>query len=361
MAHPKVLVVGAGPVGLAAANRLLRNGAAVRIIDRNPARTTLSKALAINVRTLEHLEASGLSDRLIEAGQRINRMRFFRGADPLAEIDLSRLHHRFNYLVCLPQSETERIFEDELNAQGGRVERETELTGFHREGETVTAALTGPGGWAETATVDYLVGADGAHSAVRKGLGVGFPGGRHDLRWNLADVQIDGPYRDDEAVMHLQPAHAMLVLPLGRRWFRIVTTVPDALNRLPLGRVVGQPAWNTDFTTSHRIVDSYGAGRVFLVGDAAHLHSPAGGRGMNLGIEDATVLANRIVGGGLETYSRDRRKVGLSVIAQTERMLTMVTLSNPLAQALRNLALRCLVPLEPVQARLRPRLMGLAD
>ena len=361
MTQPKVLIVGAGPVGLAAANRLVRNGAEVRIVDRSAARTTLSKALAINVRTLEHLEVSGLSERLIEAGQRIHRMRFFSGAAPLAAIELWRLPHRYNFLLCLPQSETERILEEDLNALGGEVERETELTGFRQEGERVSVTLSGPGGREETVSTDYLVGADGAHSTVRKGLGVGFPGRRHDLVWNLADVKLEGPYGDDEASMHLQPAHAMLILPLGSGRFRIVTTVPDALNRLPMGRVVGTPSWTTDFTTSHRIVDSYGTDRVFLAGDAAHIHSPAGGRGMNLGIEDATVLANRIVGGGLETYSRDRRRVGLSIIGQTERLLAMVTLRNRIARGLRDAALRFLVPLEPVQARLRPRLMGLAD
>jgi len=358
---PSVLVVGAGPVGLAAANRLARRGASVRIIDRNAARTELSKALAVNVRTLEHLERCGLSERLIAAGQRINRMRLFRGTEHLASIHLDRLPHRHNYLISLPQSETERILEEDLASLGISVERETPLTAFEADGETVRATLAPAAGEPTTVAADYLIGADGAHSTVRKALGVGFPGGRHEFKWNLADVEIDGPYGDDEVTMHLHPAHAMLVIPMGRRRFRIVTTVPDALSRLPMGRIVGAPGWQTDFASSHRIVDSYGAGRVFLAGDAAHLHSPAGGRGMNLGIEDATVLADRIVDGGLETYSDDRRRVGQSIVAQTDRMLAMATLRHPLGRAVRDLVLRHLIPTEAVQRRLRPRLMGIAD
>lgn len=358
---PTVLVAGAGPVGLAAANRLTRGGATVRIVDSNAARTPLSKALAVNVRTMELLESSGLTERLVTAGQRLNRMRFFSGNTHLADIRFDGLDHRYNFLVSLPQSETERILEEDLQALGVDVERRTTLTAFSPGDDGVDVTLQTEGSDETTLHVDYLVGADGAHSTVRKGLGVGFPGERHPLNWNLADVEIDGPYGDDAVTMHLQPEHAMLVIPLGQRRFRIVTTVPDALSKLPMGKIVGAPSWSADFATGHRIVDGYGSGRVFLAGDAAHIHSPAGGRGMNLGIEDATVLADRITGGGLETYSTDRRRVGLSVVRQTERMLAMATLRNPVAQSLRDLALRGLVPLEAVQNTLRPRLMGIAD
>lgn len=358
---PTVLIAGAGPVGLAAANRLTRNGATVRIVDSDAARTTLSKALAVNVRTMELLERSGLTERMIAAGQRLNRMRFFSDATPLSEIRFDRLDHRYNFLVSLPQSETERILEEDLMALGVGVDRRTELAAFSTGDGGVEATLRSADGGETRVRFDYLVGADGAHSTVRKGLGVGFPGERHPLHWNLADVEIDGPYGPDEVTMHLQPEHAMLVIPLGGRRFRIVTTVPDALSKLPMGRIVGTPSWSADFSTGHRIVDSYGSGRVFLAGDAAHIHSPAGGRGMNLGIEDATVLADRISEGGLDTYSNDRRRVGLSIVQQTERMLSMGTLKNPIARGLRDLALRHLVPLETVQRMLRPRLMGIAD
>ncbi|SDF39561.1 MULTISPECIES: FAD-dependent oxidoreductase [Thalassobaculum] len=358
---PSVLVAGAGPVGLAAANRLTRNGATVRIVDSNAARTTLSKALAVNVRTMELLERSGLTERLIAAGQRLNRMRFFSGAKPLADIHFDRLDHRYNFLISLPQSETERILEEDLLALGVGVDRRTGLTAFSAGDDVVDATLRSEDGSETKVRVDYLIGADGAHSMVRKGLGVGFPGERHPLHWNLADVEIDGPYGADEVTMHLQPEHAMLVIPLGGRRFRIVTTVPDALSKLPMGKIVGTPSWSADFSTGHRIVDSYGSSRVFLAGDAAHIHSPAGGRGMNLGIEDATVLADRISNGGLTSYSRDRRRVGLSIVQQTERMLSMATLKNPMARGLRNMLLRQVVPLDAVQRILRPRLMGIAD
>ncbi len=368
--RPSVLVAGAGPVGLAAANRLARNGARVRIIDSNEAPTPFSKALGINSRTLDILEPSGLSAKLIAAGQKIRRMNLHEGSRRLAAIHLDRLEHRYNFLLILPQSETERLLAEDLTELGVEVERGVTLTGFTQSDGGVTATVE-RGGEAETLEAGYLVGADGAHSQVRKTLGAGFPGAAHEHQWSLADVHLDDwPYGDDEAAIFMhRDGMTMLVIPLGRpvgqpmgpRLFRAIATVPDVLSHLPFGRVRGAPVWQSDFATSHRIVESYGSGRVFLCGDAAHIHSPAGGRGMNLGIEDATVLADRICTGGLETYSDDRRIVGRSIVAQTDAILATAGRRDPLGRALRNLAIRFLLPLEPVQRRLRWRLAGLAD
>ena len=359
-AGPSVLVAGAGPVGLAAANRLARNGAAVRIVDRAEAATPFSRALAINIRTLDLLAASGLSDKLIAAGQKIHRMILHAGDRRLAVLHLDRLVHRFNFILSLPQSWTERLLAEDLAALGVRVERGTALVGFTQSDHGVNATLDGGGG-AVTARADYLVGADGAHSRVREVLGLEYPGAAHHHRWSLADVRLDWPYADDTVSLFMNPDGAvLLVIPMGDRRFRAVATVPDVLSRLPFGRPAGAPIWQAEFTTSHRIVERYRAGRVYLCGDAAHIHSPAGGRGMNLGIEDATVLADRIRGGGLETYSADRRRIGQSIIRQTDALLAAAARRDPLGRALRDLAIRLLLPLEPVQRRIRQRLMGLA-
>ncbi len=358
---PSVLVVGAGPVGLAAANRLVRNDARVRIIDRNDAATPFSKALAINVRTLEVLEPSGLSAKLIAAGQKIHRMNLHEGSKKLAVLHLDRLPHRYNFILSLPQSETERLLAEGLEALGVQVERKTALVDFEQSSEGVTATLSWNGG-KEAARVDYLVGADGAPSNVREILGIEYPGAAHAHHWSLADVYLDWPYPDNEVSLFMHPdGKVVLVIPMGNGFFRAVATVPGVLSHLPFGRVQGEVIWRSDFTTSHHIVENYGSNRVFLCGDAAHIHSPAGGRGMNLGIEEATVLADRICKGGLETYSADRRPVGQSIIRQTDALLTTAARRDPLGRALRNFVIRFLLPLEPVQRRVRWRMMGLAD
>lgn len=275
----RVLVVGAGPVGLACALELSRLGAEVRIVDRNADRTELSKAVGINARTLELLEASGVTPRLVEAGLRVAGVNLRYDGELLATVRLDRLDHRYNFILSLPQSETEAILEDALAARGITVERETEFGVFEQNEDGVTARLL-RGNRVEHFAGDYIAGSDGAHSTVRKALGLEFGGERYPDEWSLADIRMDWPYGhgDGELLMRADRPLLFVISMPGNR-FRAIATAPDALDLLPEGSDVQEILWQANFTVSLRQVDSYGSGRVFVAGDAAHIHSPAGGRG----------------------------------------------------------------------------------
>lgn len=346
LASPSVLVVGAGPVGLAAAIELTRLGAQVRIVDQRDRRTAESRAIAVNPRTLALLEACGATPRLIAAGVRLRGLRVFAHARHVASVDLSRIRHRYPFLLALPQSETERILEERLTELGVTVARGTRLTELAL-GDRPRAVLDGPAG--ETATADWIVGADGAHSLVRKAIGSGFPGGRYPFRWSLADVTLAGDVEPDRGELHLDPGRPILFrLPLGRGRHRVISNSPDVLDRLPGGWTLGEVIWRSDFSVSHRLADRVAAGRAVVVGDAAHIHSPAGGRGMNLGIEDAATLAPRIMAGDLGDWPERRRARAAQVVRESDRLQSLATASGALP--------RTLVPLLAAVATRIPRL-----
>jgi 2-polyprenyl-6-methoxyphenol hydroxylase-like FAD-dependent oxidoreductase len=356
---PSVLVVGAGPVGLAASLELDHRGAAVRLIEKAADRTALSKAVGINARTLTLLEASGVTERLLKAGLKIPRINLRSGGSLLTTVDFTRLPAPYNFMLSLPQSETERILEEALSARGLRVERGTELAGFAQDVGGIDVRLTA-GDKAEACRVDYLAGCDGAHSTVRKSLGLSFAGERYPETWSLADVRMTWPHGHGEGDLFMHDNGVVLFvisLPEGRH--RVIANVPDALALLPGGSRVDEILWRTEFTVSLRQVASYGTGRVYLAGDAAHIHSPAGGRGMNLGIEDACVLAERMVLGGLESYSRDRHRIGHQVVTESDMQFRMASVGAPALRRIRDWAIRHVLGSEWVQARFRRRMAGL--
>ena len=355
----KVLVAGAGPVGLATALELTRRGAAVRIIDKSADRTHLSKAVGINARTLELLEPAGVTPQLIEAGLPLKRMTLRYDDRVLTTIALDKTDHRFNFILSLPQSETERILEAALAARGVTVERKTELSGFEQSAVGVSARLI-QDNRVDHFIGDYIAGCDGAHSAVRKALGVGFSGERYPDEWSLADIRMDWPYGHGGGDLIMRPDNQVLFvvsLPDGR--FRVIANAPDVLTLLPESSRVTEILWQTNFSVSLRQVDSYGSGRVFLAGDAAHIHSPAGGRGMNLGIEDGCVLARRTVEGGLERYSADRHRVGAQVVRESDQQFRLAAIRNPLLKGMRNLIVRYVLGCECAQAPFRRRMAGI--
>lgn len=370
MAHTfstDVLVVGAGPVGLTAAVELRRRGVSCRIVDRLPARLPFAKAVGIQPRTLELWDRMGLVRAALDAAVPMRgQLAYLDGVEqPRIEFALPpEVPYGF---AALPQYETERILDGFLARFGTAVERGTELMSFAQDADGVTSRLRTPSGSEEELRTRFLVGCDGAHSAVRKGLGLSYEGGAFPEEFMLADVEVDWDLPHPYAVrsMHRDAAGAvddvLVAIPLpGRGRYRVSMMVPPELSaaqqadagpdtvahglqtgRAPalpdiqtvLDRLSPRPAtasgirWASVFRISHRIVDRYSDGRVFVAGDAAHIHPPTGAQGMNTGIQDAWNLAWKLalaVGGRarpglLDSYDAERRPVGEEVVGRTVR------------------------------------------
>lgn len=320
-----ILVVGAGPVGLTAAIELVRRGLPVRVVDRDPEPTAESRAVAIHPRSLHLLEPAGVSERLIAAGVRLRGMRVVAEGRTRATLDLSEIPHRFNFILSLPQDRTERILLDALAERGVSVEQGTELTGLEPAPDGATVALKGLEG-DRTERFAWVIGADGAHSGVRKALDIPFHGAPYPFEWTLADVTIDGPVEPDRGEIHLDPGRPFLFrVPIGPGRHRLIANGPDVLGRIPPTWRIEAVHWQSSFKVSHRQAERVGAGRVWIIGDAAHIHSPAGGRGMNLGMEDAATLAERIAAGDLGSWPAERRAAAARWIGASDRLQRAAT------------------------------------
>jgi 2-polyprenyl-6-methoxyphenol hydroxylase-like FAD-dependent oxidoreductase len=355
-----VLIVGAGPVGLTAAIELLRRDVPVRVIDKSEHRTDLSKAVGINAQTLALLEPSGLTTRLIEAGLKIRQAHLHLDGRPLVSLDLSLVDHPYNFILALPQSETERLLEVRLNDLGGRVERRTELTGFAQEAGRVHGTVRRPEGDEETVDVEALLGADGGRSTVRERLRIPFVGARYEEQWSLADISVDWPYGLDAVNLFLSRAGDLVfTVPIGPDRIRAISQTAHVLELLPSGTTVTEIHWESQFRVALRQAERYQEGACYLAGDAAHVHSPAGGRGMNLGIWDAVAFADQYRAGSLAGYSGERHPIGARILGITDRMFRVTTLKPGWAQFVRNLVLRNVVPLKPVQRLIARNLLGI--
>jgi len=358
MAKPKILIVGAGPCGMTAALELARRGHHPRIVDKEAGPTPLSKAVGISPRSLEILEPTGVTDRLLAAGIRMRGVQARYEDRLLAEIQLGRLPHRFNFLLALAQSQTETVMEEVLAGLGVRVEWNVELTDIRLAGDKVEAELAGAHGGA----FDYVFGADGAHSRVREVLNLAFSGYTHKRLWSIADATIpDWPFPQAMAMANMHRNGDLgFIIPIGPQRFRAVSNTPDALGHLP-GIEHAEVSQADTFHIPVRQADTYQTGGVFLGGDAAHVHSPIGARGMNLGIEDAFVFVRRLSEGALAGYTSERHPVGRRWILLSERMLGAVQSANPLVIPLRNLAIRAVGRLPALQRPMMERVAGLKN
>ena len=377
-----VLIVGAGPVGLTMAAALARRDVPVRIIERAAARTDKSKALVLWSRTLELLDIQGCVSPFLAAGLKGAGARIIAGGQEIVHLALDRAATPYNYALFLPQSETERLLEGELARLGVTVERQVELAAFTVEPDGVGATLRHlPDGDEETARTRWLCACDGAHSTVRHGLGVAFAGATEPSIWILADVMISGVL-PVEVTVCWQEDGILAFFPIGAGRFRIIADVavaPDGgapsladvqtlLDRRgPPGLTVHDPIWLSEFHINERKLKDYRVGPVFLAGDAAHVHSPAGGQGMNTGMQDATNLAWKLAlvwhGAArpslLDSYSPERSAVGDQVLRNAGRMTHVAILRNPILQQLRNAAAGVLGHIPALRQRLADQLCEL--
>lgn len=355
-----ILIAGAGPTGLTAAVELFRRGFAPRIIDRNDGPTPLSKAVGINAHSLDILAECGVTERLLAEGIRLDHMQLWRRDRPLARLDISLVPHKYNFLLALPQSRTEEILVERLEALGGAVARNTTLQSFTQGADGITVALSGPGGLEET-HCDLLLGADGVDSLVRQGASIPFDGFVHPNTWSIADVRVaHWPCDPHAGNLFLHDGGAVgFAVPIGDNRQRFISTTDDAIGHVPGDYSVVEVLRQGTFHVPVKLARAYRDGGVFLAGDAAHVHSPAGALGMNDGIADAHEFARRLAEGSLHGYEAARRPRGQDTISFSERLLGAATLSNPLAVALRDALVPVLTRIAPLQRLMLRRVLNL--
>lgn len=376
-----VLVVGAGPTGLACAMSLARARTSVRVIDRAPLPATHSRAIGIQARTLELFEQHRIVEPFLELGHRLRAANLYSNGSRLARLDFDPLQTRYPYLLCLEQSVTERVLAEHLAALGVRIERGVELVGLRQDAAQVEAQLAYADGRQETCRAAYVVGADGAHSTVRHLLGLSFTGQTFEQTFMLADLQVDSDLSDDEFHLFASAEGLAGIIPMGAGRHRLIAdntaalvngaALPEAVEagrsseampqsraaavdagahadgdadadranavpslelcRMVATRRVHHPlmlstlGWSSFFHINSRMVERLRTQRVFLAGDAAHVHSPAGAQGMNTGIQEALNLGWKLACGVagrageslLDTYQIERHPIERDVLRQT--------------------------------------------
>lgn len=321
-----VLVVGAGPTGLTAAVELQRRGVSVDVVDRRPGGTGLSRAVGITPASLRLLDPSGVAADLLSEGVRITGAAIHAGSRRLSQLQMARLNRPDAFMLTLPQDRTEAILRARLEAAGGAVRFGREVALVAEEASKVL--VTFADGVEER--FDLVLGADGVRSKVRTALGLTFEGIDLPETWAVADVEAQGWSFPDTAAVFLNPrGRIVLVMPIARDRYRVFTDGSGALEQVPLPLNVSRLRETAEFHIAVRQVPRYSVGRVHLAGDAAHCHSPVGGRGMNLGIADACDFAARVAAGTLDGYSAARHAEGAKVIRLSEGARKMLAADDP--------------------------------
>jgi 2-polyprenyl-6-methoxyphenol hydroxylase-like FAD-dependent oxidoreductase len=372
MMQSDVLIIGAGPTGLVLALWLTKLGVKVRIVDKTAEPGTTSRALAVQARTLELYRQLDLADAVVARGHKVPAVNLWVKGESAARLSFESIGSGltpYAFLQIFPQDQHERLLVERLEALDVTVERRTELISFAQEETRVMARLRGPDGHEVDCEANYIAGCDGARSIVRETIGTGFPGGTYRQIFYVADVEATGPALNGELHVDLDEADFLAVFPLaGQGQARLIGTVRDeradrantltfedisdrAINHLKVG--IKKVNWFSTYHVHHRVTQHFRKGRAFLLGDAAHIHSPAGGQGMNTGIGDAinlawklaAVLAGRAGDDLLDSYEAERIGFARRLVATTDRAFSFVTAEGRIADVVRTRVAPVLIPM----------------
>jgi 2-polyprenyl-6-methoxyphenol hydroxylase-like FAD-dependent oxidoreductase len=361
MSSVQVLIAGAGPTGLVLALWLRRLGVNIRIVDSNAGPGTTSRAIGVQARTLEFYRQLQIADEVVSQGLELTAANLWVRGKRVARAafgEMGKGLSPYPYMLIFPQDEHEQLLIAELAADGVHVERDTELVHVEEKRGGVTAQFRGPDGMETICDAAYLAACDGARSPVRHALGIGFPGGTYSHRFYVADAQGSGPVMDGELHVALDRADFLAAFPMkgggrarligmaeasedGREALAWDDVGKGVLDRLDVE--VGHVNWFSTYHVHHRVAERFRSGRVLLLGDAAHVHSPVGGQGMNTGIADATnlgwklaaVLSGSAPEALLDTYEPERISFARRLVATTDRVFTAATSGGRLARILR--------------------------
>lgn len=374
-----ILIVGAGPTGLSLAIALSQRGARVIVIDRQMQGTNTSRAAVIHARTLEVLEQLGVTAKLLEEGIIVPKFRVRDRDRLLLDVDFGELPGRYPFTLMLPQDQTEAILRARLQELGVEVQWATELDTVVQQEDRLVAQLKSPTGNIGM-HASWVVGCDGLHSKVREAANIAFVGGTYPEEFVLADVDMDWPLARSEVDLFFAPQGMMVVAPLPHKRYRIVATAskppkqPDMsfIQRLLDERgPPGEPGridnviWSSRFHVHHRLAENVISGNIILCGDAAHVHSPAGGQGMNTGIQDAVSLADPLLHamkgdrGPLSAWADARQKAAHSVVRLTDRMTRLATLRSAAGCTVRNGILSTIGRIPSARNAIARRIAGL--
>ena len=364
-----VLVIGAGPTGLVLALWLTKLGVRVRIVDKTTEPGTTSRAVAVQARTLEFYRQIGLAEAVVDASACVEAVNLWIGGRRAARIVFGKMGagiSPYPYALTFAQDEHERLLIDRLASLGVHVERATELVAFEERSGGIRATLRRSGGGEEVVEAAYIAGCDGAHSAVRTSLGVDFPGGTYTGVFYVADIQAQGPVADGELHVDIEDADFVAVFPLkGNGRLRLIGPLRgadgardltwDDVSRRAIEHLeldVERVHWFSTYRVHHRVASRFQQGRAFLLGDAAHIHSPVGGQGMNTGIGDAVNLSWKmaaVLRGEcderlLATYEPERIAFARRLVATTDRMFTIISKPGRLARVVRTRVVPLVLP-----------------
>lgn len=354
-----VVIVGAGPTGLALAAELRRLGVNALLFEKESYAATTSRATVVHARTLEVLEPLGVSQRLIDNGLILHKGNLREGGEIKATISFDDLPTAYSFALVCTQDRTESVLTQRLQELGGAVTRCIDVTSLAHTPESVTLTYTAAGVLVQDIAARWVVGCDGLHSNVRQAAGIAFEGGEYEESFILADVEMDWPLGAEAMELFLHAAGLSLVVPLPGGRYRIIATLDNAPKHPTIadcqrildertipGALVHTVHWSSRYRIQHRVARKLRQGRILIAGDAAHVHSPAGGQGMNTGVQDAVTLAaalhQAIKTGdesGIAKWETERLKIARSVVNTTDMITKVATTSSPVLQTIREVVL----------------------